>query len=132
MRVYAPDGSLIIDSWRITGPTYSLRDPTSQKWTKDVARALDRGFNFVVGAAPLEDYAEPAVDRLQAWPEARDARRSGRAETAVRNAPDLTPVISAAAPFKGGMLLVTDNDRAFTRTIRSQRANLVAIMRPNG
>ena len=128
MRVYEPDGKLAIDSWRITGPTYELRDPNSQKWTKDVARALDRGFNFLVGADPLDDYQEPALDRLQAWPEALDARRSGRAETAVRNAPDLTPVISAAAPLKGGMLLVTDNDRAFTRTIRSQRANLIAIM----
>jgi two-component system sensor histidine kinase ChvG len=128
IRLYGPDGTLVADSWRITGPTYSLRDPNSQKWTKDVARALDRGFNFLVGARPLDDYVEPAQDRLQAWPEAQDARRSGRPESAVRNAPDLTPVISAAAPFKGGTLLVTDNDRAFTRTIRSQRMTLSLIM----
>jgi len=128
IRVYASDGHLLVDSWKSTGPTYELRDPNTQKWTKDVARALDRGFNWLVGARPLDDYAEPAVDRLEAWPEALQARRSGRAETEVRNAPDLTPVISAAAPFKGGMLLVTDNDRAFTRTIRSQRATLAAIM----
>lgn len=128
MRIYAPDGRLLGDSWRITGPTYELRDPNSQKWTKDVARALDRGFNRLVGARPLDDYVEPAVDRLQAWPEALEARQSGRAESYVRNAPDLTPVISAAVPFRGGLLLVTDNDRAFTRTIRSQRATLAGIM----
>src|SRR5688572_17498166 len=41
LRVYAPDGQLQLDSWRRTGPTYRLRDPATQKWTKDVARALD-------------------------------------------------------------------------------------------
>jgi two-component system, OmpR family, sensor histidine kinase ChvG len=128
IRVYRPDGELVIDSWKATGPTYELRDPNSQSWTKDVARALDRGFNILVGAEPLDDYAEPAIDRLGAWPEALEARHSGHAESRVRNAPDLTPVISAAMPFKGGMALVTDNDRAFTRTIRSQRATLGSIM----
>src|SRR5207342_3880309 len=43
IRLYGPDGQLVLDSWRTTGPTYRLRDPTTQKWTKDVARALDRG-----------------------------------------------------------------------------------------
>ena len=65
-----PDGTLMIDSWKVTGPTYRVEDPTTQKWTKDVARALDRGFNAVVGAPTREEYAEPPVDRLQAWPEA--------------------------------------------------------------
>jgi two-component system sensor histidine kinase ChvG len=128
MRLYAPDGTLVTDSWTRTGPTYELRDPNTQKWTKDVARALDRGFNALVGAQPLDDFAEPAVDRLQAWPEALEARKSGRPETKVRNAPDLTPVISAAAPMGADTLLVTDNDRAFTHTVRSQRATLAAIM----
>jgi two-component system sensor histidine kinase ChvG len=128
MRLYGADGTLIADSWRITGPTYELRDPNTQKWTKDVARALDRGFNALVGAKPLDDFAEPAVDRLEAWPEAAEARRRGQAVTKVRNAPELTPVISAAAPVGTDVLLVTDNDRAFTRTVRSQRATLAAIM----
>lgn len=128
MRLYAPNGALVADSWRQTGPTYELRDPNTQKWTKDVARALDRGFNALVGADPLDDFVEPTVDRLQAWPEAIEARKSGRAETKVRNAPDLTPVISAAAPMGADVLLVTDNDRAFTHTVRSQRATLAAIM----
>ena len=128
MRVYGPDGELLADSWRLTGPTYELRDPNAQKWTKDVARALDRGFNALVGARPLDDYAEPPADRLRAWPEALEARRIGHAVSEVRNAPDLTPVISAAVPLDGGTLLVTDNDRAFTRTVRSQRATLAAIM----
>ena len=128
MRLYGADGRLIADSWHLTGPTYELRDPNTEKWTKDAARALDRGFNWLVGAKPLDDFEEPTVDRVQAWPEAVEARRSGRAETEVRNAPDLTPVISAAVPVKDEILLVTDNDRAFTRTIRSQRTALGGIM----
>jgi len=128
MRLYGAGGQMIADSWHLTGPTYELRDPNTEKWTKDAARALDRGFNWLVGAKPLDDFEEPAVDRLPAWPEAVEAKRSGRAETEVRNAPDLTPVISAAVPVNDEILLVTDNDRAFTRTIRSQRAALGGIM----
>src|SRR5512146_1960593 len=52
-RLYGRDGALRIDSWKLTGPTYQLQDPNTQKWTKDVARALDQGFNFLVGAKTL-------------------------------------------------------------------------------
>ncbi len=128
MRLYDAHGSLVADSWRLTGPTYQLRDPATQKWTKDVARALDRGFNALVGAEPIEDFVEPPTDRLDAWPEAFEAKSNGEVETEVRNAPDLTPVFSAAAPAAGGVLLVTANDRSFTRTVRSQRAALAVAM----
>ena len=128
MRLYDPDGRLLIDSWTVTGPTYELQDPSTQKWTKDVARALDRGFNVLVGARSLDDYVEPSVDRLQAWPEAARARARNRSATEVRNAPDLTPVISAAVPFQGGVLLATNNDRSFTRAVRAQRAGIITAM----
>jgi two-component system sensor histidine kinase ChvG len=128
MRLYAADGHLAADSWRRTGPTYELKDPNAQGWTKDAARALDRGFNAIVGAKPLDDFVEPRIDRLQAWPEAVRARKDGKATTAVRDAPDLTPVISAAAPIGNQVLLVTDNDRAFTRTVRNQRALIASAM----
>jgi len=128
MRVYGPDGQLLIDSWKLTGPTYDLIDPSTQKWTKDVARALDRGFNWLVGARPLDDFIEPRVDRLQAWREAVRARATGSTVSYVRNAPDLTPVLSAATPVGQDVLLVTDNDRKFTRTVRRQRAALAATM----
>jgi two-component system sensor histidine kinase ChvG len=105
-----------------------LRDPNEQKWTKDAARALDRGFNWIVGARQHEDFVEPQVDRVQAWPEAMRAIRLGRATTKVRNAPDMTPVISSAVPFDGKILLATDNDRTFTRTVRSQRAMIASAM----
>ena len=128
LRLYGANGQLIADSWRRTGPTYELVDPNTQKWTKDVARALDRGFNAIVGADSIDQFVEPPVDRLEAWPEAVKARRTKKSVTAVRSAPDLTPVISAAAPSGVETLLATDNDRAFTRTVRRQRAFIAAAM----
>jgi two-component system, OmpR family, sensor histidine kinase ChvG len=128
IRIYGPDGSLQADSWKVTGPTYTLRDPTTQKWNKDAARALDRGFNVLVGAKPLDDFEEPAKDRLQAWAEAIHARETGQTVTKVRNAPDLTPVYSAAAPVGDRMVFLTANDRDFTRTVRSQRRSLFIAM----
>ena len=127
-RLYGTDGTLLIDSWRLTGPTYELRDPSKQKWTKDVARALDRGFNALVRARQLDDYVEPKVDRLDAWPEAVQASKLGRRSTTIRNAPDMTPVISSAVPFEGGVLLATDNDRTFTRALRRERSVIVGAM----
>jgi two-component system, OmpR family, sensor histidine kinase ChvG len=128
LRLYGPDGALIIDSWRLTGPTYELSDPSTQGWTKDVARALDRGFNALVGANPLDDFAEPRIDRLSSWPEARDAKANQHSVTAVRNAPDMTPMISAAVPVGRDVLLATANDKAFTRTVRRQRAVIGVAM----
>src|SRR6478672_2960537 len=128
LRVFDSTGRLLADSWHLTGPTYQLRDPNTQKWTKDAARALDRGFNAIVGSKPLDEFVEPPVDRLQAWPEAVSAKASGKATTAVRNAPDQTPAISAAVPLKDGVLLATPNDRAFTRTVRTQRTIIAGAM----
>jgi len=127
-RLYGSDGRLLIDSWKLTGPTFELKDPSTQKWTKDVARVLDRGFNSLVGARPLDEYTEPAVDRLQAWPEGMRALTLNRYTTEVRNAPDLTPVITSAVPVNGGVLLSTTNDRTFTSAVRRQRAIISTAM----
>ena len=78
MRIFGGDGRLIADSWHVTGPTYELRDPNTQKWTKDFARALDRGFNVLVGAPTLDEFVEPKVDALPMWPEAARQNRAAR------------------------------------------------------
>jgi two-component system sensor histidine kinase ChvG len=65
---------------------------------------------------------------MQAWPEAVRALQRGRSATKVRNAPDLTPVISAAVPVDGGVLLATNNDRSFTHAVRRQRAGIITAM----
>jgi len=129
IRVYGPDGKVQLDSWNLTGPTYRLRDPATQKWTKDFARALDRGFNAIVGEENDEDFVEPAIDRADAWSEVTASRESGRTESEVRQAPELTPVFSAATPVAGNStLLVTDNDRDFTRRVRKQRGSLLVAL----
>ena len=129
IRLYGPDGRRQLDSWHLTGPTYRLRDPAEQRWNKDAARALDRGFNAIVGEETLEDFIEPENDRADAWTEVVDSRASGRTETEIRQAPELTPVFSAAAPVVGGStLLVTDNDRSFTHTVRKQRRSLALAL----
>ena len=125
IRLYAADGNLQLDSWRVSGPTYRLRNPDDQSWKKGVARALDRGFNALVGEDNPDDFVEPAIDHADAWPEVVTSRRTGVTEPQIREAPELTPVFSAAAPVgDGSTLLVTDNDRAFTRTVRKQRGSL--------
>ena len=128
IRIYSADGLLAADSWRTTGPSYELRDPAEQRWAKGLARAADRGFNFLVGAKPLDDFVEPATDRVSAWPEVLQALADGEVVTTARNAPDLTPVFSAAAPVGDSVVLLTTNDRDFTRTVRSQRRSLFAAM----
>jgi len=129
LRLYASSGARIADSWTVTGPTYRLRDPSTQAWNKDAARALDRGFNAIVGEPSLPDFAEPASDRLAAWPEAQRARRQNGIVNAMRAAPDLTPVLSSAVPVDSeSVLFVTANDRDFTRTVRSQRRSLLVAL----
>jgi two-component system, OmpR family, sensor histidine kinase ChvG len=128
IRLFGPDGRLVDDSWTITGPTYRLRDPRQESWMKDAARVLDRGFNFIVGAEYAPDFVEPANDTVAAWPEADQAKRDNLVTSTIRTAPDLTPVLSAAAPVDGGALLVTSNERSLVRSMRSQRAALGIAM----
>lgn len=129
IRMYGADGSLKLDSWQLVGPTYRLRDPATQRWNKDVARALDRGFNTIVGEKNDEDFVEPKIDRANAWEEVIASMKTGAIQTEIRLAPELTPVFSAAAPVGDGTtLLVTDNDRSFTRTVRKQRRSLLVAL----
>ena len=128
-RLYAPGGALVADSWRQGGPTYELRNPSTQRWTKDVARALDRGFNALVGQRNPPDFAEPAHDTAAAWSEIADAKAKSKPESTIRVAPDLTPVVSAAVALPdGSSLLAMENDRQITRTVRSQRAKLAGVL----
>ena len=125
VRLYGPDGRLVIDSWRSTGPTFHLRDPRSQPWTKDAARLLDRGFNTLTRGGFVEPFTDPAIDHRDSWPEVRQARAHGKGESEVREAADLTPIITAASPLNDGSVVLTMvNDRNYTRLIRSERASL--------
>ena len=129
LRIFDRAGTKIDDSWSASPPTYALRDPATEAWGKGAARSLDRGFNVLVGARMPEDFIEPQADIAGAWPEIGEARSNGRAAVTVRQAPDLTPVFSAATPLaNGSTLLVTANDRDYTRTVRSQRGTLAIAL----
>jgi two-component system sensor histidine kinase ChvG len=129
LRLYDPAGRLALDSWSRTGPTFVLRDPASQPWTKDAARLLDRGFNALTRDGYLPPYVEPPRDVRASWPEAQQALATREAAGMVREAPDLTPILSAAAALPDGSVVLTlVNDRAFTHLIRTERASLGVAM----
>ena len=138
LRVY-PRGDASarpFDSWRGGTPTYRLRDPEGQPWQRQAARALDRAVDFVAGAEELAEFEEPAQDRLASWPEAADVNSGSKLEVRIRQARDLTPVISAAVPIApvtaemedGGILLSTINARDVTRIVRAERLRLGLVL----
>ena len=131
LRLYGTDGAKLIDSWNGAPPTYRLRDPVSESWKKDAARLLDRGFDAILGKKSPPPYLPPARDRLEAWPEARAALRSGTIESRLRRAPDGTPYITAAAPTGGdvsAVLLLTSNPRDVRAIVRSERMALAIVI----
>jgi two-component system sensor histidine kinase ChvG len=99
LRVYDPVGTLVADSWRVTGSTFELRDPAGDPFRRDVARFLDRAIEAVGSFPAISDYAEPAVDTRAAWPEVVAASAGARAADTMRAAPDRIVIISAAAPL---------------------------------
>ncbi len=129
VRLFAPNGLLSADSWTSTGPTFTLRNPKNQPWTKDAARLLDRGFNALTRGGYVPPFHDPANDVRDSWPEARAALVTHQPQQMVREAPDLTPVISSAAALDdGSVVLIMGNDRNFTRLIRSERTSLGIAM----
>lgn len=122
LRIYDGGGALIADSWRVTGPTFQLRDPNAEPWRKHVARFLDRVIEFVGSAERLPRYDNLLGAVRRDWPEAELAAR-GKVSTRLRRAPDRTVIVSAAAPISGSanVLHVTMNTRDITRVVREER-----------
>ncbi|HEY0626323.1 MAG TPA: ATP-binding protein [Allosphingosinicella sp.] len=130
LRIYSAEGEKKLDSWDGAPATYRLRDPIEEeKWDKDIARLLDNGFDAIVGAERPPDFVPPAVDDLNAWPEAQTALKAGGSTAMLRRAPDGTPFVSAAAPtVDGSVLLLTSNPREVRRMIRGERLTLGIIL----
>ena len=128
LRLYDRDGRLTADSWRATGPTFELRDPKTEPFKRDVARALDRIIEGFGDNQPLPDYVEPLRDTVVAWAEARSAA-AGRPAQTLRRAPDRTIIIGIATPVGTAagirpVLQLTFDTRDITRLVRSERATL--------
>lgn len=130
LRVYTPDGKKRLDSWDHAAPTYELRDPAAEPLRKDIARLLDNLFDLIVGAPQSPLLSEPAVDRLEAWPEAMTALRTGQVSTMIRMAPEGTPFISASAPVArtNQVLLLTSNAREVRSVVRDERMTLGIVL----
>ena len=126
LRMYDAEGNLWADSFELDGPAYTLSGPDPGSTGERVARNLDKAVDAIVGADPIPDYAEPDTTRADGWPELARARAEGLTQIELRDAPDGTPVISAAAPvgLKGSTLLTTRNADDITRAVRSARSTL--------
>jgi two-component system sensor histidine kinase ChvG len=130
IRVFAPDGRLLLDSWDGMPPTYDLRDPQQEPWQKQFARRLDNLLNALVGAHQPPRLAAPESNRLDDWPEAKTALARHGAEMMLRRAPEGTPFLSAAAAVSGhrGVLLLTRNARRTRSIVREERSTLGLIV----
>ena len=49
LRLYAPDGRPVADSWNGAQTTYTLRDPNNEPWYRSLAVWLDNCFDRLVG-----------------------------------------------------------------------------------
>lgn len=130
LRLYDPQGQLVLDSFALAEPTFALINPTTEPWYQHAARWLDAGMNFLIGTDPVEAYADPRSDTAAAWPELAEAARLGGTVVRRRAAPDETPVINAATRVgeDGTLLLTTRNARDITQSVRDARQTLAIVL----
>lgn len=130
LRLYDRKGALELDSFALAPPTFALADPAKEPWYNTVARWLDRGVDFIVGAPEVPLYSEPAQQGALAWPEIAAARADGMSQVFFRYAPDRTPVITAAVPVgrRGETLLTVRNAPDITQAVRDARQTLAIIV----
>ena len=128
LRMFDAEGALWADSFALDEPAFQFDDPDKEDWREDLAQFLDRGVDQIVGAPPIPDYVEPAEPTAASWPELARAQEEGISQIQLRDAPDGTPVINAAAPvgLMGSTLLTTRNATDITETVRSARSTLVS------
>jgi two-component system sensor histidine kinase ChvG len=130
LRVYEARGRKTSDSFAITAPTYVMRDPARDAWHVKVARVLDRLVETMALATRPPYLREPAVDRRDAWPEARAAAAHGTPVSVYRFAPDRTPFLSVARALAGEdeTLLATINASDLTDIVRAERLRLSVVL----
>lgn len=130
LRLYDEGGAKIVDSFELAEPTYIFRDPETQSWQKGVARMLDQSIDFIVLSERITAFAEPENDIASSWPEIELISSDQQPNSAVRYAPDRTPVIIAAAPVPSSnhVLLLTSNARDITRIVRAERFNVGLVI----
>ncbi|AKH42045.1 two-component system sensor histidine kinase ChvG [Altererythrobacter atlanticus] len=130
LRLFDPQGKLTADSFKLDAPSFTLGDPVAAPWPQDLARWIDRAVDIAVNAPSPPPFADPESDEASAWPELVRAREQGLSQIELRRAPDLTPVITAAAPvgLNGSTLLTTRNAADITQAVRDARTSLLGLM----
>ena len=131
LRIYARSGALVLDSFQLAPPTFTLPDPAQQPLFLKAARLLDLGMDAILLTPYVPDYVEPpAPSRAENWPEVVEARNSGATVVRERYAPDRTPLINAATPIgkRGAVLLVQQNARDVTKSVRDARQTLAIVV----
>ena len=120
LRVYAADGQLVADTWRLATPNFAIARAPEGDWRKRLAARLDVLVDALVLAERPADYVEPPLDRAQAWSELNSPDA-----TTVRLAPDRTAILTSGRALAGGRnLLVTVNARDLRRDVRAERLRL--------
>ena len=130
LRMFDAEGNLWADSFELGEPAFQFDRVGDENWQESFARWLDRAVNTIVGAEPIPDYIEPDVPDADAWPELARARQEGLTQIQLRDAPDGSPVINAAAPvgLMGSTLLTTRNAVDITQNVRAARSTLGAAV----
>jgi two-component system sensor histidine kinase ChvG len=130
LRLYDARGHQITDSFLLADPSFQFADPENDGLALKGARILDRGMDWVLGAANIPDYVEAAIPTADAWPEVAEAQKANDTMVRERRAPDGTPVFTAAAPVgeRGEALLTTRNATDITQKVRDARQTLAIII----
>ena len=128
LRLYGPNGRLLVDSRALGTTSVSLIDPRTEPWGQDVGRFIDAAIDTVVGAERPPLYREP--DAAARSRDAAATLATGVASASVWRAPDRTPVITAASPLPGneGVLTSANNERDITWTVRAERFRLSVVL----
>ena len=129
LRLYAPDGHLVADSFALAPPSFHMADPRHQPLLMKAARTLDRMMDAALFARPVPRYVEPVSQNAADWPEIAQARAEG-ATGLERYAPDRTPIITAVTPLgvRGAMLMTTRPAPDVTQAVRDARQTLAEVV----
>jgi two-component system sensor histidine kinase ChvG len=129
LRLYAPDGHLVADSFTLAPPSFHFDDPRHQPLAMKAARTLDRMMDAALFAPPVPVYDEPGGQNAAQWPEVAQARAEGSA-VRERYAPDRTPIINAATQLgaHGSMLMTTRPAPDVTQAVRDARQTLALVV----
>ncbi len=129
IRLYGPAGETLSDSRELGLRNMVLRDPDKDPFNQTVARFLDAVIDTVAGADRAPLYRERGKDKGLDWPDVRTALATEGAPATVWRAPDRTPVITAAASYSPGhVVLTTTNARDITQTVRLERYRLSLVL----